>query len=109
MRKIKSAYLIICITIIFYLILRISSSLNVFYQTNVNFKNLKPILLKSNLSDDDYNIIFEQTGISKKGILDMQSHPSFVNDILLYQKIYQKPNNVVTKKNELYNKSREGF
>ncbi len=109
LRKIKFEYLIVSVIIILLIILKLNSNLNMFYNTTAEYKNLMPILLKTNLSDDDYNIIFEQTGISKKGILDMKTQPTFIDDILLYQKIYQKPATVVTKKMNLITNQEKVF
>ncbi len=55
--------------------------------TKVAYYDLKPVLLKENLTKEDYELIFQQTGLGKSAVLDIKEQAEdFVFEIEKFQK-----------------------
>lgn len=58
------------------------------YTPNLPLVNLAPLLAKESFSLDDYNILFEQTGLSQPIIDELKLENDFESKILAFQKDY---------------------
>lgn len=71
-----------------YLLFGYLVSLNMFYMPTMAQKDLSAILNQSILSDADYDLIFEQTGLAKPMVIELSKEPDFQETILRFQANY---------------------
>lgn len=66
------------------------------YTPQVKALDLNPILEQKSLSESDYIILFEQTGLSKPIIDELKTTPDFKEKVLRFQSNYLKEVSVYT-------------
>ncbi len=69
--------------------------LNPRYVPSVEAIDLTPILTKENLTEEDYALLFEQTGLTQPVIEELATLPNFMDKMLTFQKDYLNDISVV--------------
>lgn len=88
MKKYKIPLLSLSILLGIYLLFGYLVAQNMFFVPSIPQVDLIPILSKSDLSEEDYNILFEQTGLAKPMVEELQNTPDFIDTLLRFQSNY---------------------
>lgn len=89
LKKYSLLIIVFCLTASFYITVH-----NAFYTPSVNAIDLSPILTKSTLTDEDYALIYTQTGIAKPLTQELQTMPHFTEKMLKFQANYLRKKKV---------------
>lgn len=87
--RLKSFIILFCVTLgLAYLISGFMINTEVHYQPTVAPADLLPILEKNTLSEEDYLLLYEQTGIAKPIVDELRTMPDFIEKMLTFQSDY---------------------
>lgn len=92
-----------------YLLFGFLVSRNMFYFPDIEAVDLVPILNKTSLSDADYTIIFEQTGLAQPVVDELRPSSDFVERMLTFQANYLKGADVQRTNMNLITKQDKAF
>ncbi len=77
-----------------YLLLGYLAHLNMFYLPSYDAINLVPLLEQPTFTDDDYTLLFEQTGLGPSAINTLKKATNFIQEIQSFQSHYLQSLNI---------------
>lgn len=88
MKKYKIPFISLGVILTIYLLMGYLVSRNMFYLPTIQQIDLRPILQKTTFTPEDYQLLFEQTGLASPVIDELQSADDFIEHILSFQEAY---------------------
>lgn len=102
MKKFKIPLIVISsilgLALTIYILLGFHAANNMFFAPQVSHVSIEEVLDQPSFSDEDYALLYAQTGIAKPMIDILKQQPDFKTKMLSFQSNYFKPQNVVKTK-----------